>query len=97
MAAALAVNAKAQRPSVCNALETLLLHRAIAPSLLPSLATRLGEAGALGEVPHEEGPAILERSQRTRRAGGGRDPIVGAVRFAGRSAFRSMIPSLVSA
>ena len=45
MAGAIVVNAKAQRPSVCNALETLLVHRAIAPSLLPSLASRLGEAG----------------------------------------------------
>ena len=45
MAGAIVVNAKAQRPSVCNALETLLVHRAIAPSLLPSLAARLGEAG----------------------------------------------------
>jgi glutamate-5-semialdehyde dehydrogenase len=44
MAGAIVVNAKAQRPSVCNALETLLVHRAIAPSLLPSLASRLGEA-----------------------------------------------------
>src|SRR5882724_7441792 len=45
MAGAIVVNAKAQRPSVCNALETLLVHREIAPSLLPSLAARLGEAG----------------------------------------------------
>jgi glutamate-5-semialdehyde dehydrogenase len=45
MAGTIVVNAKAQRPSVCNALETLLVHRAIAPSLLPSLAGRLGEAG----------------------------------------------------
>src|SRR5215472_5496323 len=40
MAGTIVVNAKAQRPSVCNALETLLVHRAIAPSLLPSLAGR---------------------------------------------------------
>jgi glutamate-5-semialdehyde dehydrogenase len=45
MAGTIVVNAKAQRPSVCNALETLLVHRAIAPSLLPALATRLREAG----------------------------------------------------
>ena len=45
MAAQIAVNAKAQRPGVCNALETLLVHRAIAPSLLPSLAGRLASAG----------------------------------------------------
>ena len=45
MAGTIVVNAKAQRPSVCNALETLLVHRAIAPSLLPSLAGRLASAG----------------------------------------------------
>jgi len=45
MATAIVVNAKAQRPSVCNALETLLVHRDIAPSLVPTLAARLGEAG----------------------------------------------------
>src|SRR5207253_7954142 len=44
MAGAIVVNAKAQRPSVCNALETLLIHRDIAPHLLPSLAVRLAEA-----------------------------------------------------
>src|SRR5437667_915220 len=38
MAMGIVVNAKAQRPSVCNALETLLVHRDIAPSLLPPLA-----------------------------------------------------------
>ena len=45
MAAQIVVNAKAQRPGVCNALETLLVHREIAPRLLPALAARLAEAG----------------------------------------------------
>jgi glutamate-5-semialdehyde dehydrogenase len=45
MATAIVVNAKAQRPSVCNALETLLVHRDMAPGLLPGLAARLREAG----------------------------------------------------
>jgi glutamate-5-semialdehyde dehydrogenase len=45
MATAIVVNAKAQRPSVCNALETLLVHRDIAPGLLPALAARLSEVG----------------------------------------------------
>ena len=44
MAVALAVNAKAQRPSVCNALETLLVHEAAAPAVLPALAARLAES-----------------------------------------------------
>jgi len=41
MALAVAVNAKAQRVIVCNSLETLLVHAAIAPALLPRLAARL--------------------------------------------------------
>jgi glutamate-5-semialdehyde dehydrogenase len=45
MAVALTVNAKAQRVSVCNALETLLVHAAIAADFLPRLAPRLAEAG----------------------------------------------------
>lgn len=45
MAARLVVNAKAQRPSVCNALETLLVHQEIAPRFLPALAGRLAAAG----------------------------------------------------
>src|SRR6266581_6377469 len=44
MAAQIVLNAKAQRPSVCNALETLLVHGEIAPRLLPALAVRLAEA-----------------------------------------------------
>jgi glutamate-5-semialdehyde dehydrogenase len=45
MAARLVINAKVQRPSVCNALETLLVHQEAAPRLLPALAARLTEAG----------------------------------------------------
>ncbi|HYE93075.1 MAG TPA: glutamate-5-semialdehyde dehydrogenase, partial [Terriglobales bacterium] len=45
MAASIVVNAKAQRPSVCNALETLLVHQAAAPRLLPVVAARLVDAG----------------------------------------------------
>src|SRR5437016_5532815 len=45
MATAIVVNAKAQRPSVCNALETLLVDRAVADRFLPQVAARLTEAG----------------------------------------------------
>jgi glutamate-5-semialdehyde dehydrogenase len=45
MAAAIVVNAKAQRPSVCNALETLLVHREAAPAFLPTVGTLLADAG----------------------------------------------------
>ncbi len=38
-------NAKVQRPTVCNALDTLLVHRAVAGEFLPRLARRLAEDG----------------------------------------------------
>ncbi len=41
MAEAICVNAKAQRPSTCNAMETLLIHQTIARTLLPKLAASL--------------------------------------------------------
>ena len=45
MAVAIAVNAKAQRVSVCNSAETLLVHAAIAPRFLPAAAPRFAAAG----------------------------------------------------
>ena len=41
MAESIVVNAKTQRPGVCNAMETLLVHRSIAPTFLPRVATAL--------------------------------------------------------
>jgi glutamate-5-semialdehyde dehydrogenase len=38
-------NSKVQRPTVCNALDTLLVHSTVAPSLLPLIAARLSAAG----------------------------------------------------
>jgi glutamate-5-semialdehyde dehydrogenase len=38
-------NAKVQRPSVCNALDTLLVHRAVAERALPPVARRLAASG----------------------------------------------------
>jgi glutamate-5-semialdehyde dehydrogenase len=45
MAADIAVNAKVQRPSVCNALETLLVDARAAERLLPSVLAALREKG----------------------------------------------------
>lgn len=44
-AVAIAVNAKASRPAVCNALETLLVHEAIAAEFLPMVGRELATAG----------------------------------------------------
>ncbi|MCL2482035.1 MAG: glutamate-5-semialdehyde dehydrogenase [Propionibacteriaceae bacterium] len=45
MAVSVMLNAKTQRPSVCNALETLLVHQAIAHTFLPAAVDALVEAG----------------------------------------------------
>ena len=45
MAERIILNAKVQRPSVCNAAETLLVHKDIAPDFLPRALTALGAAG----------------------------------------------------
>ena len=45
MARKVCLNAKAQKPATCNAMETLLVHRAIAPRFLPGMAAALRDAG----------------------------------------------------
>ena len=45
MAVSILVNAKVQRPSVCNAAETLLVHRDVADDFLPRALTALRDAG----------------------------------------------------
>jgi glutamate-5-semialdehyde dehydrogenase len=59
MAERVAYNAKVQRPGVCNAAETLLVHRDVAADLLPSLLAKLSEAGV-----------ELVGDERTREAAG---------------------------
>ncbi len=47
MAVRICMNAKTQRPGVCNAMETLLVHEAIAPAFLPPAADELRKAGVV--------------------------------------------------
>ncbi len=49
MAAAIVENAKVQRPSVCNAAETLLVHRNVAAALLSELAASLEGVELVGD------------------------------------------------
>lgn len=58
MAEHLVINAKCQRPGVCNAIENLLVHRAAAGDLLPYLAKELVKHGVELRV-DEESAAIL--------------------------------------
>ncbi|HFE6781487.1 TPA: glutamate-5-semialdehyde dehydrogenase [Klebsiella pneumoniae] len=60
------VNAKTQRPSTCNTVETLLVHRNIADTFLPALSKQMAESGAtLHAAPSalpalQNGPAKVE-------------------------------------
>jgi glutamate-5-semialdehyde dehydrogenase len=45
MASEVCFNAKVQRPGVCNAMETLLVHEAVAAAFLPPMISRFQEAG----------------------------------------------------
>jgi glutamate-5-semialdehyde dehydrogenase len=45
MAQHICFNAKVQRPGVCNAMETLLVHRSVAEAFLPAMAARFKKAG----------------------------------------------------
>jgi glutamate-5-semialdehyde dehydrogenase len=56
MAATIVANAKCQRPSVCNAVETLLVHRAVAETFLTGLPEVLAGVELVGD---EETRSIL--------------------------------------
>ena len=47
MAVKLAVDAKTQKPSVCNAMETLLVHRDVAEEFVPRITRAMEEKGVL--------------------------------------------------
>lgn len=60
------VNAKKQRPSACNSVETLLVNQAIADAFLPALSQRMAQEGvklhadALSLPLLQQGPAEVE-------------------------------------
>jgi glutamate-5-semialdehyde dehydrogenase len=66
-AEAIVFNAKTQRPGVCNAAETLLVHELVADRFLPSLIDTLADAGV-----------ELRGCERTRAAAGDRAGLVAA-------------------
>lgn len=71
MAEAILINSKCQRPGVCNAAECLLVHRDIAATFLPRIATSLGQSGvelrccsrSIGFIP--QGVPATEQDFRT--------------------------------
>jgi glutamate-5-semialdehyde dehydrogenase len=68
MAARITVNGKSQKPGVCNAVETLLVHRDVAAKFYPLVGAMLREQGvelradteALRSLPRESKPATEE-------------------------------------
>ena len=59
MARLIVVNAKTQRPSVCNAMDTLLVHAAVAERFVPEVAGELGSCGVTLHV-DERGAALCD-------------------------------------
>ncbi len=53
-------NAKTQRPSVCNALDTVLVHRAVAADFLPRLVEHLAPAGVTFRANLEAAPHLTD-------------------------------------
>jgi len=61
-------NAKTQRPSVCNALDTVLVHRAVAADVLPRILDCLVPAGVTFRA-HESAIPFLEQQISTSKPG----------------------------
>lgn len=66
MAEAITVNSKVQKPSVCNAAETLLVHREIAGDFVPRIAAALAAKGV--ELRGDEGFRQLAGTAEVRPA-----------------------------
>ena len=60
MAESVLVNGKTQRPSVCNALESLVVHEAVATEFLPRVDAALGEVELVGD---DAAVAAIDRCQ----------------------------------
>lgn len=81
-------NAKIQRPSVCNALDTVLVHRNIAAVLLPRLVTTLTEDGVSFRADDTAIPYLVSN-------GDGKDQLPRSVSKAGPEDFDTEWLSLV--
>ena len=69
MAEDIVMNAKTQRPGVCNAMETLLVDQAVAPKFLPAMVARLGEKKVQLRV-DPQAEAILKSEVRSPKSEG---------------------------
>jgi glutamate-5-semialdehyde dehydrogenase len=67
MASRITINAKTQRPSVCNAAEKLVVHRAVAKTFIPTIAKQLADAGVElrgDEESRQLAPAIVPATEQ---------------------------------
>ena len=81
-------NAKTQRPSVCNALDTVLVHRSIAADFLPRIVKHLAPAGVTFRAHESAMPYLAELSAGT-------SPFSNLIQPAGPSDFDTEWMSLV--
>src|SRR3984957_3413932 len=65
-AEAIVLNAKTQRPGVCNAVETLLVHSELAPRFVPQIVRLLNDAGVVVRA-DERVLELVEDESETRR------------------------------
>ena len=72
MAANIVFNAKTQRPSVCNALDTILVHISAAPACLPRIAEELTAAGVELHCDHRALSILGPQSTGGENSPGGR-------------------------
>ena len=77
MAASVALNAKTRRPYICNALDTLLIHSAVAGDALPPIAAAMTAAGVELRCDHRAlsilGPDAANRIHPANEADWGRE------------------------
>jgi glutamate-5-semialdehyde dehydrogenase len=88
-------NAKTQRPSVCNALDTVLVHRRIAASVLPRIVECLSPAGVTFRA-HESAIPFLARPEGPKKSAARETPLLpDSVQIAAREDFDTEWMSLV--
>ena len=71
MAVEIVFNAKVQRPTVCNAMDSLIVHSAVAPAYLPLIAARWAPAGvqmrcdrrAMSVLGPDPGPEVVPATE----------------------------------
>jgi glutamate-5-semialdehyde dehydrogenase len=95
-AEAIVINAKTQRPGVCNAAETLLIHSDVAQEFVPRVLRSLGEAGVLVRA-DERTLALAAVSQGVPVQTGGADGAQVALEAAGEEDWATEYLALVLA